>query len=65
MGWLRKKPRNDLSWGEVRPSRICNWEEGEGGVTLLAPRLGRGPIAKRLERLFRTRPFQIHLDTVG
>ncbi len=65
MAWLQRQPRGALSWGEVRPSRICNWEEGEDGVTVLAPRLGRGPIAKRLERLFGTKPFQIHLDTVG
>ena len=49
----------------MRPSRNCNWEDGDDYVTILVPRLGRGPIAKRFERLFRTRPFQVHLDPVG
>jgi hypothetical protein len=63
LGRRSQTPR--VSWSEVRPDRICTWEEGEKGVTLLVPRLGRGRIARKIERLFRGKPYRVNLDTVG
>jgi hypothetical protein len=61
----RRSQANQVSWSEVRPDRSCEWEEGEKGVTLLVPRLGRSRIARRIEHLVRGKPYRVHLDAVG
>ena len=50
---------------ELRPSRVCAWEQDDRGVTLLPPRFGRGPVGRALERWLRPRPYRIRLDAVG
>ena len=66
MSLLRRRSQaQQVSWSEVRPGRMCNWEEGDDGVTLLVPRLGHGRIARKMERLFGGRPYRVHLDAVG
>ena len=47
------------------PVRTSEWREGEGAVTLLVPRFGRGRFGAFLERRFRPRPYRVQLDDVG
>jgi hypothetical protein len=61
----RRRLPSGVSWGELLPLRHCEWEESEGRVTLLVPRLGRGLAARMLGRWFSPRPFRVHLDDVG
>jgi len=61
----RHRLPSGVSWGELLPLRHCQWEESEGRVTLIVPRLGRGSVARKLGRWFNPRPFKVHLDDVG
>lgn len=60
-----KKPPTGVSWGELRPSQTCEWEEGKNGVSLLMPRFGTGGLGQLVARLFQPRPLKVHLDDVG
>ncbi len=53
------------TWARMIPVRASEWREGEGGVTLLVPRFGRGRFGTFLEEKFRPRPYRVQLDAVG
>ena len=65
MAPIKTAPGSDVSWGQLRPGRVSEWEERDGKVTLIVPRYGRGPIGSLLARLLRARPGNVHLDEVG
>ncbi len=63
---IRRRARpSRVSWGELHPRRQCEWVETDSRVTLVVPRLGRGALARALERWLRVRPYQVHLDDLG
>ena len=54
-----------LSWGAVRPQRVCPWEQRDGRIALLAPRFGGGRFGRLMDRWFRLRPYRLRLDGMG
>lgn len=58
-------PSRSTSWGDLRPRRLCRWEEKDGRVALLRPRFGRGWLGRRLQAVFNPRPYRVLLDEVG
>lgn len=64
MGRARRLP-DGVSWGELCPSRACEWHEDEEGAHLAVPRLGHGRFARTIESWLRLPPYRVHLDRMG